>query len=377
MSTSNSDVVVIGAGVVGAAIAFYLAKSGAKVTLVDRDAPGKRTSKVSFGWINALGKRPEHYHRLSRMGVDAYTQLEEELGPGSGIGRGGAIHWPTPGPQGRSEMAALVRDLDEFNYPYSLLTAQEAAELEPNVRVDGIDGGILYAPIERWADGDLLSTALTKQAVEYGASLASPVSVREVVTTGSRVTGVATSDGFLSAETVVVAAGTASVGMLAPLGYPLPLGRVVGILGVVSAPAGTVSRVLYPGRYHVRPTSDGRVAIGCRDMDFMVDEDTDTSIPPTWMNQLLEMARRDCPSLGSNQFEELRVGARPMPADGLPIVGPVPGVLGAYVATMHSGVSLAAIVGQTVAEEITTGNVSPVLEHYRPDRSLGEEYKPS
>ena len=376
MTSSSSDVVVVGAGVVGAAIGFYLAKSGAKVTIVDRDAPGGRTSRVSFGWINALGKRPEHYHRLSRLGVDAYTQLEEELGPGSGIGRGGAIHWPSSGPEGRSEMAALVRDLDEFNYPYSLLTAQEAAELEPNVRVDGVDRGILYAPIERWADGDRLSAALVKQAVEYGASLASPVSVREVVTSGSQVTGVATSDGFLPAGNVVVAAGTACVGLLAPLGYQLPLGRVVGILGVVSAPAGTVSRVLYPGRYHVRPTSDGRVAIGCRDMDFMVDEDTDASSQPSWMNQLLEMASPDCPALSGSQFEELRVGARPMPADGMPIVGPVPGVQGAYVATMHSGVSLAAIVGQTVAEEITSGNVSPVLEHYRPDRRFSESYTP-
>ena len=369
--TSSSDVVVVGAGVVGAAIAFYLAKSGAKVTLVDRDAPGGRTSRVSFGWINALGKRPEHYHRLSRLGVDAYTQLEEDLGPGSGIGHGGGLHWPSPDDAGRSEMASLVRDLEEFNYPYSLLTSQEAAELEPNVRVDGVDDGILYAPIERWADGDLLAGALAKQAVEYGASLASPVSVRELVTDGSRITGVATSDGFLSAGTVVVAAGTASVGLLAPLGYQLALGRVVGILGVVSAPAGAVSRVLYPGKYHLRPTNDGRVAIGCRDMDDLVDEDTDTSSPPSWMNQLLDMARRDCPALGGGQIEELRVGARPMPADGLPIVGPVPGVQGAYVAAMHSGVSLAAIVGQTLAGEIISGGVSPVLERYRPDRFSG------
>jgi len=189
-----------------------------------------------------------------------------------------------------------------------------------------------------------------------------------LITDGSRVTGVATSDGLLSAGAVVVAAGTASVGLLAPLGYQLPLGRVVGILGVVSAPAGTVSRVLYPGKYHLRPTNDGRVAIGCRDMDDLVDEDTDTSSPPSWMNQLLDMVRRDCPSLGGSRIEELRVGARPMPVDGLPIVGPVPGVQGAYVAAMHSGVSLAAIIGQTVAGEITSGSVSPILEHYRPDR---------
>ena len=65
-----------------------------------------------------------------------------------------------------------------------------------------------------------------------------------------------------------------------------------------------------------------------------------------------------------------------MPADGLPIVGQVPGVQGAYVATMHSGVSLAAIVGQTVAEEITSGSASSVLEHYRPDRKIGDSYAP-
>ena len=65
-----------------------------------------------------------------------------------------------------------------------------------------------------------------------------------------------------------------------------------------------------------------------------------------------------------------------MPADGMPIVGPIPSVQGAYVATMHSGVSLAAIVGQTVAEEIISGNVSPTLEHYRPDRRFSASYTP-
>ena len=79
------------------------------------------------------------------------------------------------------------------------------------MRVDGVDDGILYAPIERWADGDLLAGALAKQAVEYGAALASPVSVRELITDGSRVTSVATSDGLLSAGAVVVAGSSPSL----------------------------------------------------------------------------------------------------------------------------------------------------------------------
>ena len=79
LTTSSSDVIVIGAGVVGASIGYHLAKSGAQVTLIDRDAPGSRTSKVSFAWINALGTRPEHYHHFSRLGVDGFSSLLEDL----------------------------------------------------------------------------------------------------------------------------------------------------------------------------------------------------------------------------------------------------------------------------------------------------------
>ena len=368
---NSSDVVVVGAGVVGAAIAFYLAKAGASVTLLDREGPGSRISRVSFGWINALGKRPEHYHRFSRMSVDIYTSLEEELGPDSGIGRGGSIHWPAPGPEGLAEVAALAKELEGLEYPFQLITAREAAELEPNVTVAGVEDSIIYVPMERWAEGDRLARALAEGAAAHGASVVAPSSVRELVADGSRVTGVATSDGFIPAGTVVVAAGTASVGLLAPLGYSLPLDRVVGILGVVSGAPGVVRRVLYPGPYHLRPFADGRIAIGCRDLDELADEDTDTSSPPSWTGRLLAMAQRDCPALADGRIDELRVGARPMPRDGLPIIGPVPGAEGAYVATMHSGVSLAAVVGQTVAEEITSGSNSPHLEPYRPSRFGG------
>lgn len=365
---TGSEIVVIGAGVVGASIGYHLAKSGASVTLIDRDAPGSRTSKVSFAWINALGKRPRHYHHFSRLSVDAYSTLLEDLGPNSGIGEGGGLHWPAPGAQGLSNMQSLASDLDGLGYPYQLMTPQEAAELEPNFHVEGVEGSILYAPIERWADGDLLARSLAKSAADNGATVMAPSSVREIVAQGGKVTGVSTADGFVPAATVVVAAGTASVGLLAPLGYRLPLDRVVGVLAVVSAPPDLVKRVLYPGRYHVRPTNDGRVAIGCREMDFLADEDTDASGPPSWADQLLHMVQQDCPALGTGRIEELRVGARPMPKDELPIIGYVPGVQGAYVATMHSGVTLAAIVGQTVTEEITTGQVPSLLEPYRPER---------
>ena len=367
MTTPNS-VLVIGAGVVGSSITYHLSLSGIPVTLLDRNAPGSRSSWVSFAYINALNKRPDHYHKFSRLGVEAYSSLEEDLGPDAGLGRGGALHWPAPGPDGAADIAARAKEATRLNYPIELLTLKEAAELEPSVHVGGADGPVLYAPQERWADGDLLARTLTQRASEHGANVITPCTVSEIVTRNGRVVGVASSKGFMPADTVVVAAGAASVGLLAPLGYRLPLNRDVGILVVVSADAGLVRRVLYLGEYHVRPTANGRIAIGCRAMDSLADDDTDTSTPPSWTGRLLDMAKRDIRGLGNAHVDEFRVGPRPVPGDGLPVIGPVPGVEGAYLAVMHSGVTLAAIVGQTVAKEFASGETDPILEPYRPDR---------
>ena len=142
----------------------------------------------------------------------------------------------------------------------------------------------------------------------------------------------------------------------------------MGILAVTTAAPDVVRRVLYPGVYHLRPTADGRVAIGCRGLEALADADPDTSAPPSWADRLLNLARRDVTGLEDVRVEELRVAPRPMPADALPVIGPVPGVAGAYVAVMHSGVTLAGVVGRTVAQEVSDGRSSPLLEPYRPDR---------
>ena len=79
---------------VGASIGYHLAKAGVHVTLIDRDAPGSVTTNVSFAWINALGKRPEHYHRFSLMGVEAYTPLLEALAMLEQDGETGGVSEP-------------------------------------------------------------------------------------------------------------------------------------------------------------------------------------------------------------------------------------------------------------------------------------------
>ncbi len=368
------NVVVIGAGVIGAAIAYYLSKEGARVTVVERGRVGGGTSGASTAYVNAVLKRPEHYHRFSRLGVEAYDQLEEELGPGSGIGSRGALHWPASMVGGLKTFDRVLAELEEWEYPHEVLNPAQATEIEPNVRVIDHRGPVLYLPNERWVEGETLARTLCERAVEMGATVLSSCSVVEIATSGGRATGVDTTEVFVAGDEVIVAAGVSSVGLLAPLGYRLPLGRTVGVLAVFRPQTPLLSGVVYPGIYHCRPTESGGMQIGSDDFDVLADEYTETSRVPSWLYGLRDVAARDIRGLGELDIEEFRIGLRPMPDDGLPLIGRVPGVEGVYAAVMHSGITLAAIVGQTVAMGVWRGEESGVVGRYGLGReiSLGE-----
>ena len=362
--------IVIGAGVVGAAIAYYLSKEGARVTVVERGRVGGGTSGTSTAYVNAVLKRPEHYHRFSKLGVEAYDRLEEELGPGSGVGSRGALHWPTSMIGGLKTFDRILAELEEWDYPHEVLTPQQVAEIEPNVRVRDHRGPVLYLPNERWVEGETLARTLCERAVELGATVMDSCPVVEIMTSGGRATGVDTTEGFMAGDEVIVAAGVSSVGLLAPLGYKLPLGRTVGVLAVFRPPTPLLNGVVYPGIYHCRPTEDGGLMIGSDEFDALADQDTDTSKVPSWLYGLRDVATRDIRGLGELEIKEFRIGLRPMPEDGLPLIGRVPSVEGVYVAVMHSGITLAAIVGQTVAREVWRGEESGVVGRYRLGREI-------
>lgn len=362
----SPDVIVIGAGIVGASITYSLTKAGARVTLLERHTPGAYTTAASFSLINAARKRPEHYHRFSRLAIEAYTPLAEEIGTEVLIGNG-VLHWPASW-GGVGEAERMAGELTRLGYPFQRLTPQEAAEIEPAVCPASVEGPVLFFPQERWTDADLLTRALVRCATERGAQVRTGCAVREIRTGNGSVEGVLTREGFIPAGTVVVAAGTASVGLLTPLGFRLPLERAIGIVIYTSPLPDLVRHAVYPGSYHIHPTTDGRLVIGAIPYDRMVCEESEPSPPPSWTSRLLTEAQRDIPALARATVSELRIGVRPMPQDGLPIIGPVPGVQGCYVAVMHSAVTLAALVGQTVAQELASGIPSPMLEPYRPTR---------
>ena len=87
-----TSIIVIGAGSVGANVAYRLAERGARVTLLDAGAPGGGTSGASFAWLNAFRKTPRNYYELNLASMDEHARLAEELGAGSWQHRHGGIH---------------------------------------------------------------------------------------------------------------------------------------------------------------------------------------------------------------------------------------------------------------------------------------------
>ncbi|OEV28082.1 hypothetical protein AN219_21325, partial [Streptomyces nanshensis] len=169
-----------------------------------------------------------------------------------------------------------------------------------------------------------------------------------------RVAGVETAEGSLSAATVVLAAGVATAALGASLGVRVPVGPSPATLFRFSAPAGLVRTVVNNRDFDLRQVAGDELLAAA-----------DSPV------RTLAAVRSAFRGAADVELLSTRVGVRPMPADGEPIVGPVVEVPGLYVAVLHAAVTLAPAVGRLVARELVDGTVEPVLADCRLGRFQG------
>jgi glycine/D-amino acid oxidase-like deaminating enzyme len=198
--------------------------------------------------------------------------------------------------------------------------------------------------------------------------------VREVQRVAGRVAGVVTENGDrISAETVINCAGPEADRVAASAGLRLPMTRVPGLLLVTDRVPVRLRQVVRPPGPAFRPDGGGRVAILT---DWTPEGSSDAiapgpslSPPPESGAVLAEVAKL-LPALASARVEAARLGVRPMPLDGYPMVGPHPELPGFYVVVTHSGITLGPVLGPLVAAEVMNGRAEPVLAPYRLERFL-------
>lgn len=349
-------VVVVGAGIVGASIAYHLARRGTQVTLVERARPGSGATGSSFGWIGRHGRWRGDAAAPRGDTLAHWHRLEHEL-PGVDVRWTGSVTWQS---EVLDAAVAAVSAREAVGVEdVRLLTAEQVAALEPNLREPPVRAAHLRG--DGTVDPPAVTDALVRGARDHGAEVLLDVEVTGFRAVGTRVVAVETPVGVLRADEVVVAAGTAVPSLCAPLGVHVPVSASPAALVELEAPQGLVRTLVAAPGLEAREGADGRLlaAVDWNERNSQLEA---VATRTTSAVSVLLRASSDV------RVRAVRVGVRPMPADGTPIIGPVAGVAGLYLAVMHSGVTLAPMVGQLVAREVADQVETAELLDCRPAR---------
>jgi glycine/D-amino acid oxidase-like deaminating enzyme len=176
---SQDHVIVAGAGIVGASIAYHLVKRGARVTLLEKEHPAAGTTRNSFAWLNASDKSPRAYYDLNLAGIAGWRRLQLDLGERLPVQWGGRVQWCKPEEALVSRMKQHVRDRQAWGYPIGMIEAHDLTRLIPGV-VPGDVGAANFADQEGTVDPVVAANALVSKARELGAQVIYPCEVKDL-----------------------------------------------------------------------------------------------------------------------------------------------------------------------------------------------------
>jgi glycine/D-amino acid oxidase-like deaminating enzyme len=347
-------VIVAGAGVIGASVAFHLAERGAAVTVVDAGTPG--ATGASFGWINASFHLSTAHFRLRAEAIAAHRRLAARL-PLAPTRWPGCLWYELAG----DAQDAEARHLLDLGYRVERRgRAQVAAEIP--ALADPPESALFF-PDEGATDAAGLARLML---AADGLRVLAGVAVTGLAQGDGRVTGVVTDHGAIAADHVVVAAGTGSPHLLRTVGLDLPMVQRPGLI-LATQPLPPVLPVILaaPGG-ELRQLSDGRLLMPAAAQHQQDAAESLPKNPETLADQALaRLSSLLCvPPL---HWADAKLAYRPVPADGLPVFGAT-AVPGLSVAVMHSGVTLAAAAGEMLSAEILTGSTAPLAVPFRPGR---------
>lgn len=379
-SISSRRVAVIGAGIVGASIAYHLAKSGARVTVLDRYEIATRASRGTFAWLNATwAKQPRDYHRLNQLGLAGWQELERELS--IPIKWGGSIEW-FDSAERQAKLVEQIAEQVEWREPARIVAREELAKLEPKVEFDGVETAA-FSPNDGALDPVMAARRMLDAAMETGAELMTDCPVTSVKTESDGTTVLDTAKGAIETETFVLATGADPDALKALGKIDIPQRSTPGVIVVTKPFEPVLNRVLVAPGVHIHQRLDGRIVLG--EQDGAPDNAAHaqrlagrpTAFPTSDVAEqhaarIMAVAERFVPEISKAATEDVYIGWRPLPLDGHPVMGFSPNRTNAYIAVAHSGVSLAPILGRLAASEILEGGEAEILAPYRPSRSFAE-----
>ncbi len=350
-------ILVIGSGIVGASIAYHLAKAGANVAVLEaNETPGGVATPQSWAWINASWGNPKPYFDLRQQSISDWHQCDREV-PGLVVNWCGSLLWDLP----EQQLVEFVEQQSGWGYGIRLLRAQEAQVLEPNVV--NLPSFVAHAEGEGCVDPAAAATAFLEAAKRLGADVIPKARVKWLRERNGAVVGVMTAEGDLDADEVVLAVGVETNDVLKSIGLTLDLHSPPGLLIHTQPAPELISRMIIAPEMHVRQLASGHLIAGSdfRDEGFV-------NNPKTAAAAMMETLRQLVSGTTELQLDHFTFGQRPMPADGFPCCGRIADRAGLYVAVTHSGVTLAPAIGKLCAAELLQNARHPLLVPFTPDR---------
>jgi D-hydroxyproline dehydrogenase subunit beta len=352
-------VLIVGAGIVGACLAYRFAEEGAEVVLLDGAGPAAGATGQSFGWVNASFYLDEAHHHLRVSSMEAHRRLADEV-PGYFFDRSGCLWWEQDG----RAMDLLAARLGVLGYPVEELATDAIRRCEPALGPAPIRA--LRFPTEGAVDGRAAVRALLDEATRLGAKVQCNRDVIALITQSGRITGAITGDGTMTADATILATGLGTGAMLAPLGVSLGIEASQGRLFMTRPLAPLLRTVQATPVGEVRQLPDGRLLMSYAANHQSVASNETATTPA----EMLQRLRFLFPNVAF-EHDATVVGTRPVPPGGRPCIGAVPGVDDLYVAVMHSGITLAPAVADGLVEGLLRGRFPSALTPYLPKRVPG------
>ncbi len=365
----STDVVIIGAGAIGGAVALALSGRGLTVTVVESGRIGRGAS-----WASAGVLAPEWGQHdppaLTRLATDSLAlwpdwaaEVEARSGVGLNVRKDGLLNlWVDPETPERPRELAL--EAPPLGPSGQRLTADEVRRLEPVL--SGPIAGAVFDPEVYQVDNPRLAPALARAAHERGARFQVGAPVVGLSRSNGRCHGVIVADGStIEAGAVVLAAGAWSGPLSMAMGVRLPVEPWRGQMLRVDAESRPLRHVVFCGELVLVPRPHGPLVVGTT----LEKVGFDSRVTLGGLCHILARADRMAPGLGGLPVAHTWAGLRP---DGLPYLGPVPGCDGLFAATGHGrkGIILAPITGEVLARLIVDGALDPRIEGCLPARAV-------
>ena len=353
----SKEAVIVGAGIIGSSISYELSKRGVKVTLIDKNVPGSACSGSSFSWINATyPKKPYSYNLFSQLGINAFHIIQRELS--LDIKWNGSLEWSLS-IEDQEKLIESVNELQSYpKYtPTSVIGYKKAKKLDPYVDFKGNEN-IIFSKADGAIDPKDAISKMINAIKKNGGSVLYPCEFEKIIESNDSFSKIKTSMGILKSENVIFCNGididkSFNVNFLKK---PRP-----GVIIKTKPQKSLINSVVYGPKIHAHQQTNGQIIIG---------EQITAPIKENSRDHLKRINRHFKNMVkGASDLNplEILVGWRPIPKDNLPIIGRFKNK-SVYVAVMHSGISLAAIVGNLVSQEIVDEVDSLLLKDFRPSR---------